>query len=301
VPLNLIRDEAQRKKVIINVVVIAIALVGVSQNDGAPSQTSAFENILIDSFVPMQRMMTNLKRGVGNMFLDYVSNIDASRENRVIRKEMDEIKEQIFTMEELQKENRRLKGLLRFGEELRVEKVLAQIVAWDANSDFKVIRVNKGSVDGVKLQATVVTSEGLVGYVQRLTDNYADILTILDSNNRVDGIIQRTRSHGIVEGLSKDRCSMKYVNRAEPIILNDVVLTSGLGNIYPKGIKIGLVSKISRESYGITQDVEVNTSVDFSKLEEVIILVAQDDNLKKVQWRVLDSQDDPHDGAGEKR
>ncbi|MEK6625079.1 MAG: rod shape-determining protein MreC, partial [Bdellovibrionota bacterium] len=197
--------------------------------------------------------------------------------------------QKLFAMTELELENKRLKALLAFGEEMQIGRVLAQIVAWDANSDFKVMRVNKGINDGVKLQATVVTAGGLVGYVYRLSQHYADILTILDSNNRVDGILQRTRSHGIVEGVSKDKCMMKYVARTEPVILNDIILTSGLGNIFPKGIKVGVVSRIERESYGITQAIEVNPAVNFSQLEEVIILVGPENKMRYFEWEALDA------------
>ena len=85
---------------------------------------------------------------------------------------------------------------------------------------------------------------------------------------------------------------MKYISRAEPIILGDVVITSGLGNIYPKGIKVGTVSRIERESYGITQDVEINPAVDFGRLEEVVILLSDEDEQKRREWQALDEMDD---------
>jgi rod shape-determining protein MreC len=196
------------------------------------------------------------------------------------------------------KENKRLKGLLRFGEEIPRKKILAQIVGWDAASDFKVLRINKGLKDGIQLQSTVITSQGLVGYIYRLTNSFSDIITILDSNNRVDGIVQRTRSHGIVEGFSGRTCQMKYVKRAEPIILNDLVLTSGLGNIYPKGLKVGSISHIERESFGITQQVEITPAVDFGRLEEVVVLVVEGDEQRR---RELETLNDIVEGKGKKK
>jgi rod shape-determining protein MreC len=147
------------------------------------------------------------------------------------------------------------------------------------------------------LQAPVVTSVGLVGYIYRLTDHFADILTVLDNNNRVDGLIQRVRAHGIVEGYSSEKSLMKYVSRTEPIILGDVVITSGLGNIYPKGIRVGGVSKIERESYGITQYVEITPAVDFGLLEEVVILLAEGDEQKRREWEALDQMEESDDAS----
>jgi len=184
----------------------------------------------------------------------------------------------------------KLRELVKYGEELNRKKIIARVVSWDSADDYKVVRINRGLKDGVKLQSVVMSAEGLVGYVYRLTDHYADVITILDANNRVDGVVERLRSHGIVEGYSRGRCIMKYVNRTEPIILNDIVLTAGLGNVYPKGLKIGYISRIERESYGITQHVEVTPIVNFSKLEEVIVLVQEEEEHKQLEWKALEEK-----------
>ena len=118
---------------------------------------------------------------------------------------------------------------------------------------------------------------GLVGYVYRLTPNYADILTILDQNNRVDSIVARTRTHGIVEGISEFKCRLKYVNRTEKVEVGDEIITAGLGNIYPKGIKVGKITQIDKENYGITQSIVVTPSVNFHKLEEVVVLIEKEE------------------------
>ena len=180
---------------------------------------------------------------------------------------------------------------MAFGEQSSYRTILAQIVAWDSTSDFKVIRINKGLKSGIGLQSTVITADGLVGHVFRLTNHFADILTIVDSNNRIDGIVQRARVYGIIQGDSKQKCIMKYVNRTEPVLLNDLVITSGIGNIYPKGIVIGNITKIERESYGTTQKIEITPTVDFSRLEEVVVLVDNEEDLKQKEQETLDSLD----------
>ncbi len=287
--MRVLEDENYRWKVIINVVVLGISLFFVAKERPQFDDLSAFERFMIDSLAPVQTGITSMKQGAGSFFDDYVANINASQKNRDLEKEIADLKSELFRFGEVAKENIRLKELLQFGQDIKRKRVLAQIVAWDASSDFKSLRINKGTVDGIRLQSTVVTSEGLVGYVYRLTDHFADILTILDSNNRVDGIIERTRSHGIIEGMSKQRCSMKYVTRTEPVQLNDLVLTSGLGNVFPKGIKVGHVAKIERESYGISQSIEIVPAVDFSRLEEVIVLVSTSNSKMKMEWEALDS------------
>ncbi len=290
--MKLVEGESQKLKIFLNIFVLAVAFYGLSRKSPDFTRTSAFENVMIDSFAPLQRSITYIHGQVSSFFKHYLFNVDASQNNIQLKKKLSELEGQIFSYEELAKENLRLKELLEFGKEIPRKKVLAQIVAWDSSSDFKVIRVNKGIKHGIKLQSTVVTSEGLVGYIYRLTDHFADVMTIMDPNNRVDAILKRTRSHGIVEGSNSSKVIMKYVTRTEPIILNDEVLTSGLGNIYPKSVRIGHVTRIERESYGVTQEVTITPLVDFSRLEEVVILVNSSDRVKKLEWEALDKPEE---------
>ena len=276
--MRLGENLAQRPKGFVNIFILLVALFSVSRRSFELRQMSAFEAFMVDTLAPVQKSIAETKQKVSSFFEDYLANVNASAENVDFRKRILDLESQLFSLEEIEKENHRLKALLEFGKEVSRKSVLAQVVGWDSSSDFRVLRINKGKNHGLRIQNPVITSLGLIGYVYRLTDNFADVLTILDSNNRVDGILERTRSHGIVEGGGDDRCFMKYVNRTEPILLGDIVLTSGLGNIYPKGIRIGRVSRIERESYGMTQLVEVEPLVNFHKLEEVSVVISRGRN-----------------------
>lgn len=286
--MKILEESSQRQKILLNVAVLALSLFSLSRRQFSFDQTTAFENFMVDMFSPMQSSVTYVKTRTSNFFEHYILNINASQDNTKLQKEVSDLKGKVFLYKQVAKENKRLKELLQFGGELDLQKVLAQIIAWDANSDFKVLRINKGKTDGIELQSSVVTSVGLVGYIFRLTDHYADIITILDPNNRVDALVERTRSHGIVEGYTRNRAIMKYLAGTEPVILGDLVLTSGLGNIYPKGLKIGKITKIERESYGITQSIEIKSVVNFSSLEEVVVLVGSKDQVKEKEWKALD-------------
>lgn len=280
--------ESSKLKLILNILILIISLYGVSKKDLSHEKTTLFDTILINTFAPAQRGVMYVKGSITSFFNHYFFIVNASFENDQFKRKIQELENTIFQLEELRRENKRLKDLLQFGEVISHKKVLAQIVGWDSSGHFKVLRINKGSKDGIKLKSTVVTNGGLVGYIYRLTDHFSDILTILDQNNRVDVIVLRTRSHGILEGFSSTHCIMKYVTRTEPVNINDQVITAGLGNIYPKGLKIGKITKIERESYGITQLIEVTPSVDFRKLEEVIVLVSPENEEKLPDIKTLD-------------
>lgn len=290
--MDIVSEKPLRSKIIINTLVILLSLFSYTRRDDVLQQTSAFENLLVDTFAPLQKGMTYLQNSVSDLINHYIMNVGASKENINLKKQLEEYKSQLFTFDELGKENERLKQLLQFSSDLQLNKVLAQVIAWDSSSDLKVLRINKGMKHGLRLQDPVITSQGLVGYIFRITNHFADVLTILDPNNRVDILIERTRSNGILEGYSSSRAVLKYISRTEPIILGDLLMTSGLGNVYPKGIKVGTVSRIERESYGITQYIEVNPVVDFGKLEEVVVLTGQFNSQKSKEINALENQDE---------
>lgn len=287
--MKLIASEGSRTKLIINLVVLSLAFYGVSKRKAPYKEASIFENVMMDTLAPLQRGISSVYKNVASFFEDYMLNVNASKENVELKEKIGSLTQEVFALKQLEQENKRLRQILNFGKKIDHKMISAQVVAWDSSSDFRVIRIDKGHNDGVKLQSTVVTSDGIVGYVYRLTDHFADILTILDPSNRVDVIVSRTRSYGILEGYSGWRTVMKYVVRTDPVRLNDLVITSGLGNIYPKGIPVGMITKIERESYGITQHLEVTPTVDFSRLEEVAVLVpGSEREKKKVEWDALE-------------
>lgn len=288
--MNLAEKEEHRKKLVINTLIMAIAIYGLSQKNYVFVKTSFADKMIIDLMAPVQSGIATFQRNVYSYIKHYVANLNASKENVVLKSKVANLQNEIYSYQELIKESNRLKELVKYGEQLERKKIVANVVSWDSADDYKVVRINKGLKDGVKLQSVVASADGLVGYVYRLTDHFADVITILDANNRIDGVVERLRSHGIVEGYGKGRCVMKYVNRTEPIILNDIVLTAGLGNVYPKGLRIGYISRIERESYGITQHIEITPLVNFSKLEEVLVLVFEQEEHKQLEWRALEEQ-----------
>ncbi len=288
--MKLVDNEERRTKIVINTVVLALAFFGLSRREYVFERTSVAERIIIDLMAPVQSGVMSFQRGIGNYFDHYLLNINASKENKSLKTKILDLQNEIFGYQEKIKESERIRELVKYGEELDRKKIIARVVSWDSADDYKVVRINRGVKDGVTIQSVVTSSEGLVGYVWRLTDHFADVITILDANNRVDGVVERLRSHGIIEGYNRGKCIMKYVNRTEPIILNDIVLTAGLGNVYPRGLKVGYISRIERESYGITQHIEITPYVNFSKLEEVIVLVQNEEEHKQLEWKALDEK-----------
>ncbi|MDA8792799.1 rod shape-determining protein MreC [Bacteriovoracaceae bacterium] len=277
---NVLRDYS-RPKLINSIVVIILSFFGLATQNYQYSDSSLFEKVCLELFSPLQSGMTQVQSDVRNFFDNYFNIVDTRKENKKLTKKLDRYRNKIFQLQQIEKENKRLKKLLQFGAEVELKKVMAQVIGWDSSNEFKLLRVNRGLAQGIEPQSPVITMDGLVGYVYKVSENYADILTILDANNRVDALIDNTRVHGILEGSFDFYLTLKYVRRSESIKQGDLVITAGLGDIYPKGIKVGVVDSIEKESYSLTQKIEVKPTVNFHKLEEVVILTKNDEVVKE--------------------
>lgn len=264
--------EKNRLKLVIDILFLALSLYGVSKWSPKNEMVSPFKSMMIDITASLQNGLNSVRKEIKAGADSYFLNVNASKENIFLKKRILELENELFLKDEIAKENDRLKELIDFEKEIFPTKIISKVVSWNSSSEFRVLRINKGAKDGVLLQAPVITPLGLVGYVHRLTDNFSDILTIQDSNNHVDVSLERTRGQGILEGSADGIISLKYIPKSEAVIIHDMVITSGQGNIYPKGIRVGTVSKIEKDSYGVTQSIEIKPSVAFDKLEEVIVL-----------------------------
>ncbi len=266
-------NESSKTKIVNNLIVAIFAIYGISQKSFILGEPTLFHQVVTEVIAPVQEGISNSKKNVSSLWDNYLLIVNTSKENTILKKQISRLENDLTNMDEVRKENLRLKQLLNYSEGVSPERVLAQVVGWDSANEFKVIRINKGTNHGIKVMAPVITDQGLVGYVYRATPNYSDVLTILDQNNRIDVVVERTRTHGIVEGVFNFKCALKYIMRNEQVEVGDKLITAGVGGIYPKGVKVGMITEISKENFGMTLSIEVVPSVDFDKLEEVLVLL----------------------------
>ncbi len=210
-------QESSKTKIVNNVIVAILAIYGISQKNFNLDEPTLFTQIVTEVLSPVQEGIANSKKSMSSLWENYLLIVNTSKENVVLKKQISRLESDLTNMDEVRKENLRLKQLLNFSDGISPQRVLAQVVGWDSANEFKVIRLNKGTNHGIKVMSPVITDQGLVGYVYRATPNYSDVLTILDQNNRVDVVVERTRTHGIVEGVMNFKCALKYVMRNEPV------------------------------------------------------------------------------------
>lgn len=231
------------------------------------------DHILMNIAFPFQKALTVTTDKADIVFRHYLNLVDTRKENDTLRKMVDNLRAKTVRLEELERENRRLRELLDFKQEISTPMLPAEIIATSPTPWMDTFVVDKGTRDGVQQGMPVVSERGIVGYILKTTRFVSTVMVLTHYNCRVDAIDQRTRSHGVVGGLLEGQCRFFNVLRSEDISEGDLVVTSGFGDRFPRGLLIGVIHKIKKRPFGLFQEAEIVPSVDFSKLEEVYVLL----------------------------
>jgi len=251
---------------------LLIPVIAIDTSTRAPRDYRLYDRMILGITAPIQAGISWTLDQVVSGYQNYLYLWNVRQDNVALVSENRKLLNQIGVLREGQQENSRLRNLLSFREKFTLETVVARVIAKDVSTEFRAIRINRGETAGIHKNMAVVTQEGTVGRVLRTTANTADVVTILDLLSSVDSIIERSRARGAVEGMTDEICQMRFVLRTDDIQVGDLLVSSGLGGIFPKGIPVGTVAKVRKKPYGISQDVEVHPSVDFSRLEEVMVV-----------------------------
>jgi rod shape-determining protein MreC len=251
---------------------ILIPVTAIDTSTRAPRDYRFYDQVIVGLTSPVQALISWSLEQVVSSFENYIFLWHTHQDNLVLLEENRKLLNSIAGLRETEQENLRFRKLLQFEEKFHLRSITARVIATGVSSEFRSIRLNRGESAGVKRNMAVVTSEGIVGRILRTTRKTSDVVTLLDPLSAVDAIVERSRARGIVEGMTDDACKLKYALRTDDIQPGDVLISSGLGGIFPKGVVTGTVSKVDRKPYGITQEVEVRPSVDFTKLEEVLVV-----------------------------
>lgn len=152
--------------------------------------------------------------------------------------------------------------------------MLAQVVAVGASPHSHTLRIARGLDDGVVKGAPVIAPDGVVGIVSQLTGSYADVQLIISPLSAVPAISQRTRSRSTVKGTGDfSRCKLTYALRTDDLQEGDVLVTAGGPGFFPQGLRIGRAVNVEKKPHGLFLDAEVIPAVDFSRLDEVAVVM----------------------------
>jgi rod shape-determining protein MreC len=232
-----------------------------------------FDTLLMEVCSPFQKGATFVIKTVQGTFQQYVFLINLEKENRILKQKIVQLQEENHRMKEMKLATERLRELLQFREKNASSMIGAKVIGQDPSSWFKSVTIDKGERDGVKKGMAVISPAGVIGQILKTASHYAIVLLLTDYNSAIDSIVQRTRAKAIVEGKGENRCQLKYLLRADEVVVGDVVVTSGLGGNFPKGLRVGEVKKVDKKGHGVFQYAELVPSVDLTQLEELFVII----------------------------
>jgi rod shape-determining protein MreC len=231
-----------------------------------------FENALLSITRPLQQGATWTTQSFRRLWDDYVYLVDVQRDNRRLREEIKWLHQENHRYLEAYLQYQRLQRLLNFREQTPLDVVAAAVVGRNSNNWTEIIYINRGSRDKVAQGFPVVTYDGLVGQVIHAAPGLSQVMLLTDFRSGVDALVQRTRASGVVAGRGRSIAELKFLPVGADLQAGDRLISSGMGGVFPKGLIIGEVKDIHRNGRQ-TQQVEIQPSVDFSHLEEVLVLI----------------------------
>ena len=252
-------------------VAINLIVITTSSRDALP--VSGIERISISVISPFQTAVSETIRFTTGIWDTYFLAVLAVGENVQLKNELGKAIEVKTHNDELVLENIRLKKFVNFTGKVPNTYVAAQIIGRDPTPWFKTVLIDKGSNDNLVKGSPVLVSEGIVGQIINVSNNYSKVLLIIDRNSAVDALVQNTRVRGIVKGNSQNNCSFVYALRKDDVKEGEMIVSSGLDQVFPKGLRIGRILKVTKIHSQLFQDIIIETSVNFDKIEEVLVLI----------------------------
>lgn len=243
-----------------------------------PENQNALDRMILRVSAPVEYGASSLARGISNIWGDYVYLVDVKADNERLGYDNARLHEQVHHLEQQQVENQNLRRLLELRETMPTESVSAQVVGKDFNPEFfRVTRVilDRGSRN-IRANMPVVAPDGIVGKVLHVSGDAVDVQLAVDASFGVDVEDERTHARGFVRGTGDPQryaCKVEMVDSRDEVEIGDLFVTSGKGKWFPGGLPVARVSKVNKRELGRDQEVEAIPTVNFSRLEDVLILV----------------------------
>lgn len=242
------------------------------------SQTTAMENAVKTTTTPVQRFFGNIGSGIS----DVTHSIGRIKElrNRVdeLTRQNTEYERQLNENSEMMEENDRLKRMLELRDDNPDLNMVAASVAADEPSNwFSGFTIDKGRNSGLEQDQVVISSDGfLIGKISRVGNNWADVMTVIDPGFSAGTMVERSRDLGVSAGDSELRYNkqfkMSYLTRETDIREGDYIITTGLGGIFPSGLRLGKVAEIKEDTATMSRYAVVDLSVDLKDVRQVFVI-----------------------------
>ena len=260
-------------------------LTAISHQVDGGSGVSLLQRALLGVLTPLQRLVGGTAFTASELWRGWAFHRETYAENRALRERVRTLETELQQRAHRAQEAVRLRDLLALQQAVPLDTVAAQVVGRDGVPWFRSLTLDKGEADGVRLDAAVISATGVVGRVFAVGPHAARVQVLLDRDSGAAALIERSRESGVVSGQVRaaeqgaEDLALKYVSERADVVVGDVVVTSGLDRIFPKGLVIGRVRFVG-DVTGLFREVRVEPSARFDRLEEVLVLKGQPPSLE---------------------
>lgn len=246
-----------------------------SQNFGS------LHKLVLEAVGPIQKFVAAGSSSVEKFKSEYLDILQDSlrlrEENKRLVQQLQENEALLNKSREAMATNASLRKLLEFKNTLGHQgSVAATIIGKDPSAMFRSVIIDQGSNNGILKGNPVVNNDGVVGQVFTITPNYAKVLLAIAPSSAIDVLLQKSRVRGILKGNGTLTYKLEYILKTAEVEEGDHVVTAGYGGVFPTGYQVGVVSKIIKKPRGMFHEIEVIPSVDYQKLENLLILQQPD-------------------------
>jgi rod shape-determining protein MreC len=257
-----------------------MALIMFSYNLKYGADGSFFKKIVLEAVAPVQKVLSASVKSVSDAWLRYVLLVGIEKENKNLKNKINEFKAALILYQEGYLEAQRLRKLLDLRDDYNYHFISARVIGREQAALSKTILISKGAAHGLKTGMPVIAPPGLIGRLVDVSWHFSKVLLFIDENSNVGAIVQRTRTQGIISGAGPRGLILKYISKTQDVKEGDVIVSSGMGGVFPKSLLIGQVSHVDRQDASLFLKINVAPFVDFSKLEEILILVSEENEIK---------------------
>lgn len=264
-------DIKQRPGLVLGVAVVLHVII-ISTQVNTASGMPVLRAVTFGAVAEAQRLVTGAVTGVEEVWNGYIALRAVRDENAALRQELQDLQIRLQQERALAQRSEDLRQLLELRERAELETTGAEIIAGAASPEFRTVTIGKGSSDRLDTDMAVLSPSGVVGRVILPSRRASKVQLLIDRNAAAGALIERTRAQGVVYGDGSDELRMEYVPGTADVKTGDLVVTSGIDGIYPKGFVIGTVESAER-GRGTYHEIRVRPAVDFARLEEVLVVL----------------------------
>jgi rod shape-determining protein MreC len=263
--------------VLVGVLFAQVVGLAVQVKRTTPSEPTRLIRIwAIGAVTPLERALVWAQTSTGDVWHNYFYLRGVRAENRALKAQIERMSLERVRISQDADQARRLQALLGFKEQFISQTMAAQVIGGSGSELSRSVFIDKGSRDGLKPDMAVITADGIVGKVLHVYRSTSEVLLINDQSSGVGAILDQTRLQGILNGTPAGELVLGRVMSDETVPPGEMVLTSGGDSIFPKGLPIGKVAKITPGS-DLFLNIHVRPAADLSRLEEVLVVTKIDE------------------------